>query len=402
MATWRDRLLPAKFRGVEFDVLVTDAQLGRRAALHEYPGRDKPWVEDLGRKARVVTLDAVLVGADCLERRDSLLKVLEEPGAGKLEHPTLGEMQATLTDCRLAESTAEGRMVRFGLVFVEAGELTWPRAAASTPNQVAGKCEAALAAAKSAFAGGLKIGGLPDFIAGSATSVLGGLASQVRAVAGTVQAALAPLAELQRQVDAFNADLITLVYEPAKLGNGVVDMVQQLVRGVAQTPFDALAMTKTMWRFGTLQVDLGGASAKRAIELTNQVEMARLVRTTAVAEAARAASTLAFDSYEDAASLRDDITDAMDELLLAIADDDAFDTLRALRAAAVADITARGADLTRLSRHTPLGTLPVLVLAQQLYADATQADDVLARNARLVPHPLFVRGGVDLEVRANG
>ncbi len=60
---WRDQLLPATFRGVPFEVDAHDTvAAGRRAHVHEYPGRDDPWTEDLGRRTSEYTLDAYLVG----------------------------------------------------------------------------------------------------------------------------------------------------------------------------------------------------------------------------------------------------------------------------------------------------------------------------------------------------
>ena len=48
---WRDRLLDASFRGAAFRVESHSAEAaGRRAAVHQYPGRDTPYAEDLGRR----------------------------------------------------------------------------------------------------------------------------------------------------------------------------------------------------------------------------------------------------------------------------------------------------------------------------------------------------------------
>ena len=45
-------LRPASFRGVSFQVDVASLSAGRRVQVHEYPQRDQPWVEDLGRATR--------------------------------------------------------------------------------------------------------------------------------------------------------------------------------------------------------------------------------------------------------------------------------------------------------------------------------------------------------------
>lgn len=47
--TWKDRLQDASFRGVPFKVEEESAGTGRRVETHEYPNRDKPYTEDLGK-----------------------------------------------------------------------------------------------------------------------------------------------------------------------------------------------------------------------------------------------------------------------------------------------------------------------------------------------------------------
>ncbi|MFX9939048.1 DNA circularization N-terminal domain-containing protein, partial [Acinetobacter baumannii] len=62
--TWRDQLRPASFRGVPFHVTQATGTFGRRSVTHEYPFRDLPYVEDLGRRARTLRIEALLLGED--------------------------------------------------------------------------------------------------------------------------------------------------------------------------------------------------------------------------------------------------------------------------------------------------------------------------------------------------
>lgn len=55
---WRDRLRDASFRGVPFSVEDDEGSFGRRVQVHEYPNRDKPFTEDLGRATRRMTINA--------------------------------------------------------------------------------------------------------------------------------------------------------------------------------------------------------------------------------------------------------------------------------------------------------------------------------------------------------
>ena len=90
-------LRPASFRGVSFQVNGTDLGAGRRVQVHEYPQRDQPWVEDLGRATREIAFDGFLIGADYVDQANQLLAALETAGAATLVHPWLGSMQVCLS-----------------------------------------------------------------------------------------------------------------------------------------------------------------------------------------------------------------------------------------------------------------------------------------------------------------
>ena len=151
---WRDNLVPASFRGVRFDVEETEAPIaGRRVAVHEYPGRDVPFVEDLGRQTKSWSIEAYVVGDDYADRRDRLIDACDMAGPGELVHPYLGALQVACTSCSVAERTREGRMARFSLSFVEAGENQYPTSATDTGEVVEEAATAGILAAINEFAG---------------------------------------------------------------------------------------------------------------------------------------------------------------------------------------------------------------------------------------------------------
>lgn len=121
------------------------------------------------------------------------------------------------------------------------------------------------------------------------------------------------------------------------------------------------------------------------------VAASSLFRRAAVVELARAAAAYQPTSYDDAVAVRRAVVAAiegeMDDAGDA-GDDGTYAALLALRTAVVRDLTARGADLAPLRQVTPPAALPALTLANQLYADATRADDLVARTDPA--HPLFL------------
>src|SRR5215475_12364591 len=119
--TWRARLRPASWRGVPFFVDEAGGEVGRRFEMHEYPQRDTPWAEDLGRKQRRWTLAGYVLGPGYMGTRDRLRAACEQAGTGKLVHPYLGDMTVVCEGFRFRERDAEGGICRFDLAFAEPG-----------------------------------------------------------------------------------------------------------------------------------------------------------------------------------------------------------------------------------------------------------------------------------------
>jgi len=151
---WLDTIHDASFRGVPFSVDKTPTRGGRRVANHQYPKRDKPYAEDLGRKQRSYTLDAYTIGDDALAARDRLIAALEAKGPGTLVHPTFGSLRVQVEDWTVAEDLVNARRIcRFTLTFAEAGDIATPTVTADTSAQAGTAATTATTANQAAFAG---------------------------------------------------------------------------------------------------------------------------------------------------------------------------------------------------------------------------------------------------------
>jgi len=119
--SWRDRLLIASFRGIPFHITTRDFDTGRRGPLHEYPKREAPYAEDMGRRARLLPASGYVIGDNYRLQAAALIAACEVPGPGTFIHPSLGAFQVRCDSCVMSENEYEGRMARFSFVFVEAG-----------------------------------------------------------------------------------------------------------------------------------------------------------------------------------------------------------------------------------------------------------------------------------------
>jgi prophage DNA circulation protein len=124
---WRDSLVPASFRGAVFHVETSGRASGRRVVLHQYPKRNDPYAEDMGREAIRWTFSGYLIhgdrgiGGNLLSQIAQLQRALEADEAGMLMHPMLGAMLVMCEKYSYTDSRTKGGYVEFDMQFVEAG-----------------------------------------------------------------------------------------------------------------------------------------------------------------------------------------------------------------------------------------------------------------------------------------
>jgi len=417
--SWRDKLRKASFRGVEFLTLEHGGEFGRRSVTHEYPLRDKPYVEDLGRKARTISIEAFVLataanGFTYIPGRDALIAAIEQSGPGVLVHPTLGELRVSVTDCRLSEKTTEGGLARFALSFVESGEVTFPNASANTPAIVNSRADAAEASITEDFSKKFNVKALPAFVSDSAIGTLTSATSLMGNLPKLVPMAKDALADFLPGLSTLTASLPSLIQVPGQLAQNLLSQIGA-VRGLAANPLELfgvsardpmndLKMLRKLFDFGSPGTSTAVASVpqttpSRIQQAANQQAITDLVQRAAVVSAVRATSEKDFTVFQDAASVRSELADRLDDLMLSASDDDVYRSLVDLRTAMVSDLTARGADLARLVSYTPAGTLPALTIAYDLYGDALRDADIVVRNR--VAYPGFIMGGRPLQVLAD-
>lgn len=129
---WRNLLqTPASWRTVIFHVETGSRLSGRRTAVHEYPKRNVPYAEDMGRHARRISFTGYLIYrinpapgmSPYIVQRKRLIDALEEDGPGRLVHPVFWPDGANCVCERytMTESRQRGGYTEFEMMFVEVG-----------------------------------------------------------------------------------------------------------------------------------------------------------------------------------------------------------------------------------------------------------------------------------------
>lgn len=393
--SWRDQWQKGSFRGVEFRFRSASAALGRRNVVHSYPGRDDPYVEDMGRKAREFTIEAFVLGDNYIAWRDRLEAACEQAGSGELVHPTRGRMQVALQDCRPSESIEAGGLASYSLTFIEAGSNRFPTVRMDTPSLVSGAADTALGAVRGDFAKRFKVSGFPAFVG---TAALANVTAAISAVRGTILSYLPDMNILPSftfELDAMLGAAESLLGTPDDLASRFGTQIGAL-NGLF-SPSAARPAAASLAGFGTTLLPVPATTPSRVQQGVNQAAVVNLVQRTALVESARAASQVTFASRNEALAVRDQLADAI-QAQAETAPDSVYVALTDLRVALVKDIGTRAADLTELVEVTPRATVPAIVLAYRLYGDPARDAEIVSRNR--VRHPGFVPGGRVLEVVA--
>jgi prophage DNA circulation protein len=464
MGHWTDNYIDgASFRGVPFHVPRYEYEFGRRTILHEFPGQDKPIVEDIGRAPRRFTLDCVVIDASVggqepsstyAYERDRLIAEFEKQGSGELVHPWYGQMVVTIVgNVRLREdSTTAGGAAFFTVPVVVATEELEQKEREDTVARVEEACDEALDAEKVVFETTYVYDEIPGDLQSNLRDQLAAGQSKLRAVLGKIGAVIENVNAVVAEIEKYGDLIAVIASVPASLANtvrGLVSRIMNIPAGVVSTVAAAYGVDEdntlrdpdtgvaldlssatqdeidaaieardsaevgqrtradlTMEAFremsvwGDEYVDAPTTTPTREKQLQSQQATQRLHQAAATIETCRAMANLTMPSWGYASSARDELTDAIDDLIEDdLTTDESFESLRNLRAAVVLHFEETAQDLPRIQYYTPPVTMPSALAAQIVYRDATEADDLVDRNN--VFHPLFVRGGEDLEVLAD-
>ncbi|MDA8498782.1 DNA circularization protein [Citrobacter sp. Igbk 17] len=421
---WKDRLVEASFRGVPFKTEDESLTAGRRVETHEFVNRDKPYTEDLGKATSRPKFSGYVIGDDCYEQRDRLIEALNKPGPGTLVHPAYGEMSVCVDgEINVSTSSSEGRMVRFDLRFVEAGELTYPTSGTATANTLVSSCSALDDCISDNFEQ-FGMDGLPDFAQGDVLERATGILDSVSDSMAMVDSYVADAARLM-QGD------ISVLLPPPSSGKGYVEAIQKVWRTANRLSGNASDVMKMIKGFAG--ISLGSDMAPRGIWKTDSKStqsskeqgnyVASAVRTTAISEAVYAVTTLPtpaittkeqtqqssgwpavthpalnnapdetavvdVPTWDDLVDIRDTLNTAIDKELSRTTDDRLFLALRRVKSDLNNDIKHRLVQTQKTVIRTPDEVTPALVLAATWFDNAARESDIARRNA--VAHPGFV------------
>ena len=396
----RQQLRPGSFRGVPFETKQTITSVGRRVKVHEYPQRDVPYVEDLGRKAREITFTAFVVGVDYIAQMQKLIGALEQPGSGVLIHPWLGKMTVTPKEASKVTFSDRLRTASVDLTFVESGELKFPEVKEDTQSKSSLIASLIGEEAVKNFANKFNLKGTQDFVQAAVAGQLADIMSldTVREL-GDLFGMADDVADLASSAQA------QITNDPLVLGNQIVNalglgkatgavaswrrVTRQLSDLLSDGSLNELGVGKPVAETTTARIEANNAALQ---DLARQVTVANIVSATSLVgtdqDRVDTASEVQASAYQDLTELRDVALKAIDSELLKTTDDDVYKAIEDGYSAVFNDLTTRAEKQAQLVDYTPPAILPALVIAYDRYGDANRDLEIVERNK--ITHEGFV------------
>ena len=392
---YKTKLQKASFRGVAFGIKDVSTSIGRRSILHEYPLRDDPYAEDLGRKGKEFTISAFVMTPNDFSASQALASALSDYNTpGTLVHPTLGQFQVQVRECTHKYSNQEGGLEYFDVTFVETLGNNFPNVTVDTQSLVRNSVVGLTGTSNAYFATNFKTTGFPDFIANAAIQNLQSFSSQFRGLIDFGSARNGNPDDYSRliaQLNNFTAQIPTLINDPEQLAELINSLNGTLNDSFADDLALAMLIQARLYQYGIDFLIVNPTTNLRAIEENNQNQLIYLVRTSAVSMMLKNEASMTFASSNDAIATRDSIDNLAFPLLTTLGDnfaDDIYTSLTDAVSAMVQDIQTRSANSAPIRTYQIADTLPALVLAYEFLGDASQDDALVQRNN--VQNPLFV------------
>jgi prophage DNA circulation protein len=129
-SAWRGDFQPANFKGAFFYCEVGTYECGHRLVIHEFPKKDKPYTESMGRRYYGFTVRGYCIQSQTQPDyrngqfgRNQLQEILDNGGKGMLQLPFQKPKEVMCRQYRMTEEDRRGGYVVFDMQFVEASEL---------------------------------------------------------------------------------------------------------------------------------------------------------------------------------------------------------------------------------------------------------------------------------------
>lgn len=395
MPAWKDtiRARPAIFRSAPFHVVTSERSGGRRDIKHEYPYREFPFFEDIGKVNVGFVVNGHVIGDNYLDLRDNLIAALEDSDEiGILQHPYYGRLNVKARKYRVSESALEGGMAIFSINFEEAAA---PESVDVSVDSVSEDLSVAAddvqTTATDSFSDGFSVDGFSDYFVAEASSWVTDLGDYVSVGLQYVNQAIdyaQEAAQYVRDIGSLVNDATSLVRDPDSLANSISSLYTDVL-GITDDAAELYDFFVSLIDFGENYAEMPQTTATRRSQLDNRNTIINTVRALSVANAARVAGLKKYESNDAAALDRDQLLAEIENIIVSTEDDNLFRDISKLIYPVTKIVSNTQREIVVINEPV---AIPELVLSWRLYENAEQS--IALRNG--VVNPAFLLGELDV------
>tara|TARA_R110000803_G_scaffold162194_1_gene225798 strand:+ start:12121 stop:13314 length:1194 start_codon:yes stop_codon:yes gene_type:complete len=393
--SFKDNLRPGSFRGVPFFIDTSQKGMGRRAVLHEFPNRETPFTEDLGRIAETYEVEGHVIGDDYFAEKTKLEKAFNQEGVGELIHPFWGSLQVQIGPVTISESNIEGAIAKFSAKFFEKGDNRFPKGINDKGAILADAVSETLTAIDSDFEEKFSIEKLPANAIQSARDAVEAVADKMNVVTKIGGAIADGVTEVAFATRNLVAELDDLLQAPAQLASRLQDSFAFLQGAFTKSEDKAKALSQ-FFNSGDDQSPIIQDTPIRNQEKSNLSAINNFVKMTSAVRAAETAANGDYASFNDAENARVEITDVIEQQIRLDDGTDIFQALADVNALLVDALPDLDADLPNIKTITTDVPENTLNLTYDLFEKPENESDIISRNN--IRNPGAISEGTTLEV----
>jgi DNA circularisation protein N-terminus len=405
---WPRTLRRASYKGVAFFVEADHVETGRRLVVHQFPLKDAPYIEDLGRDANKISVSAYVVSDNADGEEKALRSVCESGGAGRLVLP----MEVFAAHCeKCSRDFAKDKLgfVAFKLEFVREGVGSIALPAGFLGALVGQSVDSLNAALSMRFLAGFSTGGAAGFVRDAAVTEVQMLAATLDVVARGLPLEASRAPAIYAAVTALYDDATTLATTglvaeklsrtsfvaalPSTASAALVERLAAMLEDMrlAVEPATFMASLSPLTDYAPAGPIPTPTTPSRRRIAENAVRLAEIVRMAGLVAFAKAAAARIYSDRREAIQARADAAEMFGAELESAGESGrhhAWTELAELNGRLAEYLTRRIADLAPVIGLEAASSMPSLWWANRLYGGADRAGELIARNR--VVHASFM------------
>lgn len=300
-----DQLHPASYKGAQFLVNRTSTSGGRKDVKHEFPNSNIQTIEDLGLSPRVYRITAIIAEPNYIQKRDTLLRALEEGGKGVLTHPFFGRIENIVARTfTMNEEVTRLGDTEINIIFEPSDTDGLPTKSLNTVSLVSQQSTAVsnaivsditdLFTVTNAFAGNFS----------AASDKLNSIADTVTANVKSLTATPDQINDFGSLVNTFQSSINQLIGNPDELATDLQEIFAAIPPLYA-TATEQTAALSLFFEFGDDDAAIGETTAGLIERKQNNDVLNNSVKAFSLAEAYTAASQIDFTTVDEIENIAD-------------------------------------------------------------------------------------------------